>query len=118
MHEVALAQELVQLIERIAQDHNAIGVNRALVEVGEIAGIVPEALEFAFEFARTDTIANRCTLEFRHVALHVRCTACGYHGGAERGVMGCPRCDAIPIEVTAGREMRLVSIDVEDSSDA
>lgn len=114
MHEVALAQELVSLIEQVARANDAARVTRAVVEIGELASVVPEALAFAFEIARADTVASGCALQLAHVPLCVRCAACGYQGEARRGLVGCPRCDAVPLEVIAGRDMRLVSIDVED----
>jgi hydrogenase nickel incorporation protein HypA/HybF len=118
MHEASLARELVSLIEEVAAQHSVTSVNRATVEIGELSTVVPEALEFAFEVARQDSVAAECALDFTFVPLVVHCSSCGYRGHAERGATGCPRCDSIPLEIQQGRDMRLVSIDVEDDEDA
>lgn len=118
MHEAALAQELVDLIERVALENRATTVTRATVEVGELSGVVAEALSFAFEVARQNTVAATCELALLSSPLIVSCPACGFRGNATRGIIGCPTCDAVPLEVVAGRDMRLVSIDVEDEQNA
>ena len=114
MHEATLAHELLTIIESVAREHAARRVTTATVELGALSCVVPEALSFAFQVMRQDTVADGCRLEIKESPLVVRCAACGYEGASERGASGCPRCDGVPVEVVSGREMRLLSIDVED----
>jgi hydrogenase nickel incorporation protein HypA/HybF len=114
MHEVALAQELLSLIERVALENRARQVTVAALALGELSCVEPTALSFAFELASRGTLAEGCRLEIERTPLVVYCAACGHEGPAGPDALGCPACEHVPVEVRAGREMRLVSIDVED----
>lgn len=118
VHEVTLAQELVSMIENVARDHGADTVSAATLELGELSCAQPEALGFAFEIVRRGTIADGCKLVFRRTPLTVRCPSCGYQGPGDSATPGCPGCSAVPVEVVSGRDIRLVSIDVDDAANA
>ena len=114
MHEATLAQELLTIIEDVARKHDVQRVTTATIELGALSCVVPEALDFAFEVLRRNTVAEGCRLELKEAPLVVRCGACGYEGPSQRSISGCPQCSGVPVEVLSGREMRLLSIDVED----
>ena len=118
MHEAALAQELLSLIERVAVENRARQVTAAALALGELSCVEPTALSFAFEVASRGTLAEGCRLEIEQIPLVVYCAACRREGPAIRDELGCPACKHVPVEVRSGREMRLVSIDVEDDDSA
>jgi hydrogenase nickel incorporation protein HypA/HybF len=114
MHEASIAQELLDLIARVAADNGATEVSVATVEVGELSSVEPDALSFAFEAMRRDTVARDCELVIERVPLVVECLSCGVTAPANRELLACSACGRIPVKVVSGREMRLVSIDVGD----
>jgi hydrogenase nickel incorporation protein HypA/HybF len=118
MHEAALAQELVDIIQRTAEQHGVTSVNSAVLELGRLTCVDPETLEFAFLGAGRGTVAEGCRLIVERTPLIVSCPACGREGRAEDPYLGCPGCGGAPVEVLAGREMRLLSLDVEEPGDA
>ena len=114
MHELALAQSLLATIESVAKQHGATKVKHAVVEVGELSCCDPTTLGFAFEVSRNGTVAETCNLEVQLAPLMVQCPACGYDGRGTVDHLGCPQCEGVPVRVVTGRQIRLVSIDVED----
>jgi hydrogenase nickel incorporation protein HypA/HybF len=118
MHEASLARELLDIIERVAEDNGALRVTRARLALGELSCAEPHALQFAFEIMRKDSIAAGCELVIEREPIVVRCESCGHEGPCPRQKLECPACNGVPVEVVSGRDMRLVSIDVEDSDDA
>jgi len=118
MHEAALAQELVAIIQRTAEEHRVTRVHSAVLELGQLTCVDPETLEFAFQGAGKGTVAEGCQLIMERKPLIVSCPSCGREGPAEDEYLGCPGCGGVPVQVLAGREMRLVSLDVEDPNDA
>ena len=113
MHETSLAQELLEIAERVARENGAGRILSATLELGELTCVDPETLELAFEVVARGTLAEGCELALRRVPLLVSCPACGREGPAEPELLGCPGCGA-PVRVLAGREMRVVSIEVEE----
>ncbi len=118
MHEAALAVELVGLIASVAHEHQAVSVVSANLQLGELSCVDAEGLRFAFGIYRKGTIASGCKLRIDVAPLVVFCGCCGSEQPGRRDPRGCGTCKQSPVQVSGGREMQLVSIDVEEVSDA
>ncbi len=116
MHELALANDLLRLIERVATENGGHPVTRAHLLIGDLTHAEPETLRFAFEVVtRERPLVRGCELTIERVPIEVRCPACDYAGVLERDHFACPRCDGVGLSVVAGRELRLSHIEVEDA---
>lgn len=113
MHELSIAEDLINLIVDVANEHQAKVVHSATVEVGELSGIESDALELAFDVVRKNTIANTCTLKIEHRPLIVKCPNCQWQGEVEKLYPACQSCQNLSVEVISGREMRLLSVDLD-----
>ncbi len=65
MHEVSIAQTLLQQVSELAAKHSMTAVQRVGVAVGRYSGVVPEALAFAFEILREGPALGAAALEFQ-----------------------------------------------------
>ena len=86
------------------------------VRIGKAAGILPDALSFAFDCAKAGTIAAGAELVIDHVAVGGSCNDCGreFELSEERWfVFCCPACNSSSIRVEQGDEMQIVDMDVE-----
>ncbi|MBK8481346.1 MAG: hydrogenase maturation nickel metallochaperone HypA [Proteobacteria bacterium] len=102
------------MIARVAREQGAARVNSATVAIGELSTVAPAALEFAFEALRAGTVAADCRIVVQSVPLVLCCPRCELERPGRRERPGCPRCGAESAAVVAGRELRLLAIDVED----
>ena len=114
MHEAAVAMSLMDLVASAAPAATVRRVLRARLELGELACLDPDTLGFAFDVASRGTLAEGCELLFDRRPARVACPACGWAGSYDPASPGCAGCGASSLELTSGRELRLVSIDVED----
>ena len=114
MHELALAERLVRMVVETAAGAGARPVS-AKLSLGELAGVDREALAFGFEVTRRGTSAEGCALVVEPVAARLQCESCGTQRGGEL-VSTCAACGAFGSTILAGREMRLVSVDVEQAA--
>jgi hydrogenase nickel incorporation protein HypA/HybF len=113
MHEMAIIQGMLDIVESEAREHQSPRVEKIKLLIGEFAGVVREALEFAFEVARQGTLAQDAELEIEIVPLRKRCNVCGsdrISGGFD---LLCEKCLS-PVEIVAGREMRIDYIDLAE----
>ena len=113
MHEVAIAQRLVHLMRDAADGAGGGRVVSGRLLVGQLTCIDPGCLAFGFEIAARGTVAAGARLDIVPVPLRLRCRQCGVERGGE--LYEPCRCGAVAGEVLAGRELRLESIDVDDS---
>ncbi|MFJ5074404.1 hydrogenase maturation nickel metallochaperone HypA [Streptomyces sp. NPDC088553] len=108
MHEMSLAVAVVDQVETAAKDRGAVGVRSIELDVGELAGVVADALAFCFELACAGTVVEGAELITRTVPGTARCAAC-----AEDWAVGmpprllCPGCGAAADGLVSGRELQI-----------
>ncbi|MGW2647361.1 hydrogenase maturation nickel metallochaperone HypA [Streptomyces sp. NPDC001393] len=112
MHELSIATAIVEQAEEMARADGAGGVSSVTVRVGELAGVVPDALDFAFEVARQGTALAEARLVVEQVTAHAYCAPCA----AEFAVgmppfFWCPRCDRPSQELRSGRELEITGVE-------
>ena len=113
MHELSIAQGIVEIAEAKARELNSRAIQAIKVRLGEFTTIDREALEFAFEAARRDTLAETARLEIETVPMVVRCAACGSQGApAQRLCLICSQC-GFPLEILSGKEITVEYIELE-----
>ena len=114
MHEVALAERMVRIALEAAAANGGGRVTGAKLLLGALSCAEPETLRFAFDIAARGTGAEGCGLQIVRVPAKLRCRECG---GEHEGELlePCPVCRSIGFEVLQGRELRMESIDVEET---
>ena len=111
MHELAIMQSVISIVEREAARCGAARVESIRLRVGELSGIVPRCLEEFFPVAAAGTRSEGARLEIAPLPARIRCPDCGYEG-APKG-HSCPQCGGSAFRLTAGREFYVVSREVE-----
>lgn len=111
MHELALSQNIVDLVVERARREGVSTVSTVTLEVGMAAGVEPDALRFCFDVVSAGTVAQGAELVIETVALQARCRACGCDFEAADMVSVCPRCGTNAPFLERGRELRVKSFD-------
>jgi len=113
MHELSLTQSLVEIAEEHARRAGATVIRGITLEVGELSGAVPEALEFAFDVCSRGTLAEGAALILRHVPGHGHCAACAVEAECHELTAVCPTCGALAFELDAGLELRVLELEID-----
>ncbi|MFF8942071.1 hydrogenase maturation nickel metallochaperone HypA [Streptomyces sp. NPDC014864] len=112
MHELSIATAIVEQAGDLARADGTDAVAAVTVRVGELTGVVPDALAFAFEVARDGTALAAARLVVEQVPAHAYCAPC-----AREFPVGmppffwCPRCDRPSQELRRGRELEITGIE-------
>ena len=77
MHELAVAQALVEQVDAVIDRHGATQVSLVRLRIGPLAGVVPELLATAFPLAAAGSRMEHAELEFTHAPIQVHCQTCG-----------------------------------------
>lgn len=110
MHELAIAESVVEAARNRAAGRR---VSVVRLRIGRLSGVVPDALEFAFEVATAGTDLDGASLEIDDVAARATCHVCKADFTLDDPIPLCP-CGSADVEIVAGRELAMVSIDVEE----
>ncbi|MFK4144611.1 hydrogenase maturation nickel metallochaperone HypA [Streptomyces sp. NPDC004065] len=112
MHELSIAAAIVDRAGALAREDGTDTVSAVTVRVGELSGVVPDALDFAFEVAREGTALAGARLVVEQVAARAYCAPC-----AREFAVGmppffwCPDCDRPSRELRSGRELEITGIE-------
>ena len=113
MHEQSIVESLLALALENAEKANATRIVRIYLVVGEFSGVVEEAVDFYFSFLSKNTIAADASLFYNRVPAKVRCRNCDEIFTPEKLDFHCPRCEEQQVEIVAGRELYIDSMEVE-----
>jgi hydrogenase nickel incorporation protein HypA/HybF len=113
MHEVSLMEETVAIAIAQAQAQQSERIHQFQMRIGEISGVVPEALRFAFDIVTQDTIAAGATLTIETVSIVCHCSRCNtdFHP-VDLYIYHCPDCGQLSHQIKTGREIELVALEV------
>ncbi|WP_171113911.1 hydrogenase maturation nickel metallochaperone HypA [Streptomyces sp. Z423-1] len=112
MHELSIATAIVDRAAELARADGTDAVAAVTVRVGELSGVVPDALDFAFEVARDGTALSDARLVVEAVPARAWCEPCA----AEFPVgmppfFWCPACDRPSTTLRSGRELEICRIE-------
>ncbi len=112
MHEMSLAEEVLQLIEDAARRENFSRVSTVWLEIGRLASVEREALTFCFDAVMRGSIAESARLEFVDAPGSGWCMACAKSVAIETLHDACPDCGGYRVQVTGGSWMRVKELEV------
>jgi hydrogenase nickel incorporation protein HypA/HybF len=112
MHEAALAEEVVQIVQEAAQREGFRRVVALWLEIGQLSSVEPEAMRFCFEAVARDSAAAGARLEIVAVAGSAWCDDCAATVALAALGDACPRCGGYRLRVTGGTQMRVQQLEV------
>lgn len=112
MHEMSLAEGVLQLIEDAARRDRFNKVRTVWLEIGQLSGVEPEALAFCFDAVTRDTVADGARLEIIALPGQGWCATCSQTVPMTEVFDACPKCGGYPLRVTAGTDMRVKELEV------
>ncbi|MEM1191397.1 MAG: hydrogenase maturation nickel metallochaperone HypA [Pseudomonadota bacterium] len=112
MHEMALCQGMIDLIEDQREQQDFTEVRRVVVEIGALGDVDPDALAFAFDVVAADGVAAAATLDIREIPGRGWCMDCSESIEVARRGDGCPKCGNFMLIMEQGEELRLKELEV------
>lgn len=114
MHEMALAESILRIVEATARRQGAVRVREVRLEIGELANVEIAALEAALPAALRDSLAEGARIECLIIPGQGRCLTCGETVPLATRYDPCPHCDGYPVQPTGGQELRVRDILIEE----
>jgi len=111
VHELSLSSAIVNTVVKHVDGRRVSVVN---LRVGHLCQVVPDSLEFYFEFVARGTVCDGARLEQELVRAVLRCDACAAEWEMDLPFFRCPECASGEVSVTSGNEFEVESIEVEE----
>lgn len=124
MHELSMAQGIINAVLKTAEENDAIEVNEVTVEVGRLAMINPEQLQFILGVLVENTIMEDAEIKFENIPAEIQCYDCDFKGEAiiddkdhYAPLVKCPECDSLKVETLNGKDIIVKNISIEKPDD-
>ncbi|MET8130522.1 MULTISPECIES: hydrogenase maturation nickel metallochaperone HypA [unclassified Streptomyces] len=113
MHELSIAVAVVEQVEEAVREQGR-PVASLTLRIGELAGVVPDALDFSFGLATEGTALAGARLLIETVEARGRCDGCGREAPTGMPpVLWCAMCGAT-LALLRGRELEIVRVTLAD----
>ncbi len=114
MHEMSLAESVIQMLEDSARRQGFGRVRTLWLEIGQLALVEVEALNFCFEALAQGTVAEGAVLKVINTPGRGWCRHCRREVEYRARYQPCPYCQGYQVSIVAGDEMRVKELEVSD----
>jgi hydrogenase nickel incorporation protein HypA/HybF len=112
MHELGITRNIVAIVTEAA---NGRRVRRVDVDVGQLSGVLAQAVTFCFEVVSKNTPLEGAALVIREVEGRGRCRVCGEEMATPTLFTTCP-CGSRDVERLQGEELKIKSMEIEEAA--
>jgi hydrogenase nickel incorporation protein HypA/HybF len=110
MHELSIVMSILDIVEGQVRSHHAQKVESIELEIGQLAGIEWEAMDFAWDAAVRNTVLENSSREIRKVEGRARCLECGEVFPCPTLFTPCTVCGSVFSDLLQGKELRIRSL--------
>lgn len=115
MHELSIALSIVDGVTEEAESRDIERVIAVHLRLGRFAGVVQEALLFAWDEACRGTLLDSSRLVIDEVPLVGRCSSCKEDRMLpDMYTFFCPVCEHPIAELVSGKELEVTAMEVEE----
>lgn len=112
MHELSVAQNIVELAEGHVKTHDALRVSMIELEIGRLAGIDYDAFNFAWPEASRHTVLEGADLVILKTDGKATCNHCGESYDIVDYFDPCPRCSDTDTSIIGGKELLIKKLEL------
>jgi len=113
LHELSLTQNIVEIAIEHAERESASKICSITLEIGALSGVVPDAVEFAFDVCSKETLAEGAQLKIKRIPALALCQSCEQEIELDHLTYNCPKCESLALEILQGREMSIIELEID-----
>lgn len=113
MHELAVTESILRICRDEGEKRKLKCIKKINIKVGELTGLVPNAVEYYFEIISKDTLAEGAKINIEKLPIKIECRGCNYKGLLERDKSTCPICKGYNFKIVNGNDFYIDTLEVE-----
>ena len=114
MHEVSIAESLIETITKQAKRIGATPI-AAAISCGQLNPINDEVMQFAFEVATKDTLCEGMTISVKHMPWGGVCNDCKHEFDFDIYSPMCPKCKSMEFDMADDAPLQLDEIEFDEN---
>lgn len=114
MHELAVTESILAITLAHARQANATRVTDIHLVIGQLSSIIDDSVQFYWDMISENTLAQGAALHFDRINARMKCLTCGQEFEMKDRLNPCPVCGSYTLQVIAGEEFYIDSIEVEN----
>ena len=115
MHELGIASSIIDSVRAEAEKRPGRRLLAVGLRIGEVSGVNPDSLEFCFQSLVKGTELEPVRLEIERLPRRHRCPQCEREFDVIDYDPTCPECGEFYTQLTAGDEMEIVYLEIEET---
>ena len=112
MHELSIAIGIVKIAEAEMAKAKAKKVELIELEIGTLAGIEFDSLDFVWPSAVKDTVLEHATKKINVISAKAKCVDCDTVFEIKKIYDSCPNCNSFLKGILQGKELRVKALEV------
>jgi hydrogenase nickel incorporation protein HypA/HybF len=114
LHELSIAMEILDIVEKEASSHGASRVSRIFLRIGDLSGVETGSLTFSFDAIKGEKeLTANAEMVIEKVPVKAHCKGCDREFTGEGHILKCPHCDGFQTKLLEGDEMKIDEIEVD-----
>ena len=115
MHEVSIIESVLETVFSNPEVELSQRITGVTLRIGSLSSVVEDSLRFAFDSLIIGTKAEGAELTVEHVPTECQCRNCSLIYTPESPGYVCPNCECQDVTIIHGREIQVISVEVDDS---
>ncbi len=111
MHEMSIAIGIVNIAEEEAKKADIKSFSAIDLEIGTLAGIEFDSLEFVWEAAVKDSVLEKAERRISKIKARAKCSDCEEEFSIKYIYDSCPKCGSFLKTILRGKELRVKSLE-------
>ncbi len=112
MHELSIAMGIINIAEKETKKANKKSVELIELEIGSLAGVELDSLEYVWETVVKNTVLENAKLDIDYIQAKAKCLECETIFKMEKIFDSCPKCKSHFKNILQGKELRVKSLEV------
>ncbi len=112
MHEMSIALEIVNIAEEEAKKADVKSFSAIDLEIGTLAGIEFDSLNFVWEAAVKDSVLEKAEKRIVKINALAKCVDCEHEYPVIYIHDSCPKCGSFLKTILHGKELRVKSLEI------
>jgi len=113
MHEMSLAESVIELVEYRARRNGSTRIKTVRLEIGKLSGVEPDAMRFCFDAVASGTLAEGAALDIIEQEGLAWCFDCSLSTPLASRSDPCPECGGYRMRLDEGLAMRVKELEIE-----
>jgi hydrogenase nickel incorporation protein HypA/HybF len=113
LHELSVATQIADLVNRVIDENSAQRAGEISVEIGALSCVDPDSLDFCFQAITKGTRLEDARLKIVEIKPRARCRECQHEYEVRWDDFRCTACGSAEFDVLIGRDISVKEVEVE-----